>query len=49
MKNTAPFFVAFASFFSLCIFAQPSKEILPNALNENKEFVADNSELTIAD
>jgi hypothetical protein len=49
MKNTAPFFVAFASFFSLCIVAQPSKEILPNALNENKEFVADNSELTIAD
>jgi hypothetical protein len=49
MKNTAPFFVAFTSFFSLCIFAQPSKEILPNALNENKEFVADNSELTIAD
>lgn len=49
MKNTAPFFVAFASFFTMCIFAQPSKEILPNALNENKEFVADNSELTIAD
>jgi len=49
MKKTAPFFVAFASFFSCVVFAQPSKELLPNAFNENKELVADNSDLTIAD
>lgn len=49
MKNTAPFFIAFASFFSCVVFAQPSKELSPDAFNENKEFVADNSDLTIAD
>lgn len=49
MKNYAPFFIAFASFFSCAVFAQPSKELLPDAFNENKELVADNSELTIAD
>ena len=49
MKNTAPFFIAFASFFSCVVFAQPSKESSPDAFNENKELVADNSDLTSAD
>lgn len=49
MKKTAPFFVAFASFFNMCMFAQPSKEILPNAMNENKELIADNSDFSPLD
>lgn len=49
MKKTVPFFVAFASFFNMCMFAQPSKEILPNAMNENKELIADNSDFSPLD
>lgn len=43
MKNTAPFFIAIAVSFSFCAIAQPSKELLQDALNEKNELLADNS------
>ena len=46
MKNTAPFFIAFATLFSFCAFAQSSKEVFSNALSENNELLADNSDYT---
>ncbi len=49
MKNSSPIFIMFAGFFSICVCAQTSKELLPSALNENKELLADNTDFTAAD